>query len=454
MTTSGSEGSSSGRQVLRAGLAAFGLRLVGRAVAYVFALLVARSAGAEVWGEFSLTLAYISAGAMISLTGFDTAAVKLTAEAVQRPGLGVSAILRRVLGLATVQAMGVVGLAWLFAPALASSLFESGSLAGPLRLGALVILPTALVNVCVGALNGLKQVAWAVTVQFVFRLGIPTLLFVAVPGWGPVVAYAIGNVVLLGIAAGLVRRLGRAAPGWVGPTVGARALYDLSVPLLLVSSMGFIRGWADTVLVGVFLDTASMGVYDIAFKLASIISLPLLAVNGIVAPLVAAAAADEDWAGVERAARLGASLSAVLAVVPAALCIGMPGSILSFFGPEFVSGTPTLRWLGLAYFLNASLGMGGYVMPMAGMHKTYQYIAAFTTALSILLNLVLLPRFGIVGAAYASIVSIVVNAGGAGGGLWIFRRVSVLPTTTGLISFLRRRFQPSLHTERPKDSEV
>lgn len=430
-----------GSQVASMGAAAFGMRLLGRVVGYVFAVLVARSAGAEAWGAFSLTLACISAGAMLALTGFDTASVKVTAEAVASPTFDLRRLLSRVLSLTVLQALGVAVVLWMLGPVIATSGFDDGTLAGAIRVGALVVVPTAVVNVCVGALTGLKRVPLAAGVQYVLRLGLPTIIYLIWPEGGAILAYALGNALLAVIALLLLGMSVRAVPkAEATQTRRIRDVYALSVPLMLVSSMGLIRGWADTVLVGIYLDTAMMGIYDVAFKLASVTSLPLLAVNGIVAPLVAAATARRDWAGVERAARAGAMFSTALALVPFLVFMAVPEWVLGWFGEEFVSGAPVFRWLAVGYFLNASLGMGGYVMPMADMHRTFQYIAMFTTAVSIGLNLWLLPRFGLVGAGVASFVGILLNAGLAGGGLWYSRGVNVLPAPLVALRFLRARF--------------
>lgn len=410
MTGDGGRRRSLGGTIVRSGLSAFSLRLAGRGIAYVFALLVARSAGAEAWGAFALTLAFISAGALVALTGFDTAILKLTSEAVHREDLGLGRSVLKVVALATVQSVLVIASLLALAPIIATELFGNEALVTPLRIGAVVVFPTAIVNVLVGAINGLRHVSLAVFVQFILRLGLPTAIFLALPAQGPVVAYAAGNFLLLVIAILLLQRVGKGAKQWSGPSVSRSSLYSLSIPLMLVSSMGFLRGWSDTVLVGVFLDTASMGIYDICFKLASAVSLPLLAVNGIVSPLAASASATGDWREVERSAQMGAALSAGLAAVPALIMIAAPEWVLGFFGPEFPAGALTLRVLAISYFLNAGLGIGAYVMSMVGLHKSYQYVAIVSTVISILLNIVLLPVLGLVGAAIASLISVLANA--------------------------------------------
>ena len=405
------------RSVLSSGGAALALRLLGRLVAYGFALVVARLAGPEAWGQFSLALAVVSIGAILAVTGFDTAMTKLAAAS----GTRVVALLRPVLALTAVQGVLVGAGAWALAPQLAEHVFGDAALTGPFRWAAVAVLPVAVQHVLARTLNGLSYVATTVLYQQVLRFVVPmgVWLVMALATWTSgtvasdvVISYVVGNALLLVPLGRSVRvAFARSGPGHAPALGSLRAVYALSLPLFLASSMGFVKGWADTILVGVYLDQTQVGIYDIAFRVGSAIGLPLWAASAIASPLIAAASARGDDAGVESAARAAAAMATVLAAPAAVALLAAPELFMGLFGAEFVAGAASLRWIALGYLVNAWAGVGGVAMTMAGLHKAYQVVVLGSTAFSIGANVVLLPRMGIEGAALSTFLGLLVFNG-------------------------------------------
>jgi len=79
-----------------------------------------------------------------------------------------------------------------------------------------------------------------------------------------------------------------------------------------------------------------------------------------------------------------------------------PGFILEFFGEEFTGGIAPLIILSIGSILNALCGPVMYLLSMTGFEKTARNIIVIASAFNIALNLFLIPRYGILGAAYAT----------------------------------------------------
>ena len=83
-------------------------------------------------------------------------------------------------------------------------------------------------------------------------------------------------------------------------------------------------------------------------------------------------------------------------------------NILLLFGHDFVSAQPALAILAVGRLTDVAFGSAALVLSMTG----YQRIAAVTFAsvvvINFMLNLFLIPKFGIEGAAFASIISLVI----------------------------------------------
>jgi O-antigen/teichoic acid export membrane protein len=81
--------------------------------------------------------------------------------------------------------------------------------------------------------------------------------------------------------------------------------------------------------------------------------------------------------------------------------------ILLAFGKEFVEGQVSLILRGIGQFINVAVGSVWLMLAMTGKPKFQIYTNFLALILNIVLNLILIPKYGINGAAFASMVSII-----------------------------------------------
>ena len=78
-----------------------------------------------------------------------------------------------------------------------------------------------------------------------------------------------------------------------------------------------------------------------------------------------------------------------------------------FFGKEYLSGQKSLLILMIGQFFSSMAGSVGYILQMTGRQSIFQNIILISTFINIILNFILIPRYGLIGAAFASMVSII-----------------------------------------------
>jgi O-antigen/teichoic acid export membrane protein len=83
-----------------------------------------------------------------------------------------------------------------------------------------------------------------------------------------------------------------------------------------------------------------------------------------------------------------------------------PGELLSLFGADYEAGTFVLRALAVGQLINAATGPVGYALLMSGQERAFARITAGALALAIASHSVVIPLFGIEGAAVVSAVVI------------------------------------------------
>jgi O-antigen/teichoic acid export membrane protein len=92
-----------------------------------------------------------------------------------------------------------------------------------------------------------------------------------------------------------------------------------------------------------------------------------------------------------------------LAATAGILAMGMP--LLWLFGPEFTAGYPMMFILAIGLLARAATGSVEAMMNMMGLQNAIAGVLALATAINIGLNFVLIPTFGLAGAATATTLS-------------------------------------------------
>ena len=83
------------------------------------------------------------------------------------------------------------------------------------------------------------------------------------------------------------------------------------------------------------------------------------------------------------------------------ICLLLPDFLLGIFGPEFICGKQILIILCVGQFINVSTGSVGQILAMTNREKLLRISVLSGTVLNLLLNITLVPNFGMEGAAFA-----------------------------------------------------
>ncbi|HBH60318.1 MAG TPA: hypothetical protein DDX85_00955, partial [Nitrospiraceae bacterium] len=73
-----------------------------------------------------------------------------------------------------------------------------------------------------------------------------------------------------------------------------------------------------------------------------------------------------------------------------------------FYGPEFEAGYVVLVILTLGQMIKAGAGLIGVLLQMTGEHKVYMKVNIILGIINIILNILLVPSYGMTGAAVAT----------------------------------------------------
>lgn len=397
------------------------LRVSSAAISLVISILLARELGAEGYGVYAFAYAVIMLLALPAQAGLPTLLVREVAryEAEERWGL-LGGLLRRsnqLVGLLTILIIG--------GAVAVMVLFNLGfSDAERATFGwALVLLPVLALGFLRGAaLRGLRRVVEGQLPELGVRPGlfVLALLGLLAVGWlDPAAAIELTPWLAMALHTGaalvaflvgvwLLRRELPAAVARAKRAYETRAWLRSLLPLTLLAGVTMINSRMDIVLLGVMMTPTDVGVYRVATSMAASIVFALSAVNSVVAPYFARAYSSEDRAGLQRLATWSARVAATVAVPAAVVLIVVGGPILGFvYGSEFAAGAMALAILSIGQLGNVAAGSVGNILNMSGHERDTVLASGAAAVVNLVLNLALIPPFGIEGAATATMTSLI-----------------------------------------------
>ncbi|MBK9638980.1 MAG: polysaccharide biosynthesis C-terminal domain-containing protein [Bacteroidetes bacterium] len=105
------------------------------------------------------------------------------------------------------------------------------------------------------------------------------------------------------------------------------------------------------------------------------------------------------------------------------ICI-FPDWILSFFGSDFKQASTALIILSIGNFFSSITGSVGILLQMTGHQKSYNNIILCAAITSIILNIILVPRIGITGAAISSAIAKIIQ--NLAGSIYVYKKFGFL----------------------------
>ena len=199
----------------------------------------------------------------------------------------------------------------------------------------------------------------------------------------------------------------RITPGDVIGDSSIRSIVTLSLPMLMTTSMSFLIGKSGVIILGIFRPEAEVGYYSVAVTLATLSIFVLQAINSMSAAkfseLYHSGRVEELFYVARKSAKLIFWTTAPMLVFLIAL--GNP-VISLLYGEAFSVAYPALVILAVGQFINCISGSTGMFMNMTGHQVVLRNIMVSAAVINIVLNLLLTPRFGMIGAAFAGMFSI------------------------------------------------
>ena len=316
------------------------------------------------------------------------------------------------------------------------NIFHSEGLAMLLPIVTIAILTNAMRGVIGGILKGYRETFKAVFPEFCVSpfLRLVIFLLLCIKGGTPLFAiysFVTGEIIATLLSGAFLLKRVKRIKSEEGK-IEYKKIIDVAFSMVFAGGLTIILfTQADLWIVGMFQATSSVGIYGVVTKLVMLIILPLGTLSAIIPPLIASIYTSGDIA--ELKSLISESSRWILSLsMPIILILLLEGDVILqlVFGEKFVSGYTALLILALGQLINASTGLVGYLLQMTGGHRIIMKINLFWGILNVILNIILVPRFGIVGAAISTAFCLAM--GNITAVIVTYKRLSVLTLAKGI----------------------
>jgi len=392
----------------KGGGAVFAGRLFAWGSRFVLAVLLARVIGAGEYGLYTLALTIATVGSSFAILGLDAALVRFGAvfagrgdhgslRGTLRIGILVPAAISLAMGLAFVMLSD-----WI-----AVTIVGKREVAPLLRVVGILVPALVLNQQLAATLQGMRRIHQAViaeqfaqqTMRFVLLLG---LTFVGLTAENAVIASTLAAFGVTFILIWFVRRATPARRDAVPAEHRPVMLMRFSLPVYFSNIVNTLGGNLQTLLLGTMASLTSVGIFSVAGHIQLIGSIFHSAVVSSSMPVFAELHDRGDRAGITRLYQATSRWTLTLNLPFFLAALLFPQFLLSIFGKEFEAGATALVILACGNLLNAATGSSGALLDMSGYTVVKLLNATISVGLALALNLLLIPTYGIVGAAIAA----------------------------------------------------
>ncbi len=164
---------------------------------------------------------------------------------------------------------------------------------------------------------------------------------------------------------------------------------------------------ADVLVISQYLSPNEVGIYFAAAKTMALIMFVHYAVGSAVANRFATLNARGDRMALKAVVRDAVNWTFWPSLICAAIILALGKPLLWLFGPQFTAGYPIMFVLVLGFLFRSAMGPAEFLLNMLGEQVRCASVLGFTALLNIALNFALVPRFGMMGAASATAISLI-----------------------------------------------
>jgi O-antigen/teichoic acid export membrane protein len=183
--------------------------------------------------------------------------------------------------------------------------------------------------------------------------------------------------------------------------------FDYSWPIVFLGIIGSLLYWTDSFVIGYFMKASDVGFYNVAFTLIGLLGIAPELFMQLFLPLVVKEYSKNRLELIQEISKQIAKWILIINVPIFVIMIIYPGVIINvLFGADYLSAETPLRILAIGgFFVAIFMSLSSNLLSMKGKSKLLLINTLFIAFFNFILNVLLVPKYGLNGAAFATMVS-------------------------------------------------
>lgn len=401
------------RSLFISGAGGLFLKVSSLVLSFVTAIVLARSLGVADYGEYSFIIAFVTflgIGAQLGLPQF---VVREIAASVAFSDWGnVAGLLRKTH---QVIFLAVIGIAVFVL--IVMKVFDVSSLNTGLFLvyGIPLLLFSSLSGLRAGALAGFQRVALGQFPELLVKpgllLGLVGLMLLIDNSWSnltldKVLAFTVVATIFAFLTGSWL--LSKALPfeiRQVAPKQDTRRWILAAAPFSMMAVTQVLNSEVSLLLLGFLKGNVEVGLYRVASQGAMVVGFMFSITNAIAAPYLAKFHATSDLLKLQKLATIVARTTVLAAFPMVIVIVGWRVELIQWiFGDSYKMAVEPLVILAIGQLLYAVVGWASLILNMTGHERVSARVLGLSAIGNVVFGLLIIPPFGITGAAVSSVV--------------------------------------------------
>ncbi len=392
---------------------AFAGKIIGRGLHVLGQIILARVLGPAVFGLYAIGWTIVRIGSVIAPLGLNNGVIRFAGQYWPKDQRSIQNIVLQALQLAMSSGIVFGGMIFVGAPWIAKVVFHESELIPVFRWFALVFPLASGLRVGAAATRISERMQYS---AFAEDLGQPganlILIFIVMAfGWGllgAVGAAVISFVIGLTLALFYTRYLfSLSLSKRTREIVPKRELLIFSIPTGLAGTFTMLIFWVDRLIIGHYLPSSEVGIYQAASQSAMLFAIILTGFNAIFTPMIARLYHAREHERLNELFKVSTKWGVYVSLPLFFVLALFPQDVMNVvFGSDYSAGALPMVILASAQLLNASTGAVGFLLIMTGRQNWWFSLSFFMFLANVILNIWLIPAMGLLGAAIATACSV------------------------------------------------
>ncbi len=382
-----------------------------------YRIVVSRYLGPEEYGLLSLGDMVMNFGYLIALIGLDVGLMKHLAYYRENNDIArMKGTFWLTLIISGILSVIIVLLLVLFSKSIAVDLFNNPKFTPVLIIFSIAIPFSIFLRVISQTTLSFKRQLWDICIKVLARDLLNFILAVIVVIYGGGIIGVSLTYLVAVITATIVgffileKKVFPFCRDKIKSLFEVKEKIAFALPLFFSAIFISVMTWTDTFFIGILRTTTEVGIYNAALPLATCLGIFISAFAPIFYPLIGELLAKGQKDKIHQVYETNMRWMFIFALPILILILVFPKIIItSIFGWQYESGYVALMILSLTYFTNILLGLTFETLVCFNKTKLIFWLNSGAVAVNIGLDLLLIPRYGIEGAALATGLAIVLR---------------------------------------------